>query len=416
MATEIWLENHSDSKNRILFGAEGEIPQENLVADEPLVVTKDEYLKLQLISEKVVSLIDNFDFDGRGSASVIGADLWVLGRCRQIDSYGNSEMRYGGLDIYKGEDGSFKILEVNPRVQAMGLQDLRQDILGIHDQPSLLGHLVDYLKGENYSRILILGSRKNPFWRAYERVVSKLSDSGMEAVFCDAEAFVNKYNFGSFTPYIILRFCSNNIFTSKYPELEEIIRKEKIPVINPLISSYFGYRGFMRHLVNVEPQLFPGQIVLGTDVTEEQIIKHPWIKLEAAGEAYVVKYTEIKRWAKDVLRSLIARDFGQASSLLLGKSGGDALRIKEIADFLERVPAEQVVWLCQEDVSPITARLSVGNSKTDLKILLRVYWFKGFDDRIRISLEAFGCTSEQFGRSKGKINAGTGISVPVVVE
>lgn len=397
------------------FGAENEPHQETLIVDEPLVITAHEYSQLQEIAKRAVAVIDTFDLRIKGKG--IGADPEMLGKSLEVDGYGDSCMRYGGLDVYQDPTHGFKILEINPRVQAMGLQDFRQKMLGISEQPRILEHFLEWVEEKSYKNVLVLGSHKNPFWRAYQKVTDQLDGMGVNAIFCDARTFIDKYRDG-FVPDLILKFCNNNVFIKDEfsAHLEEIIRQRSIPIVNSLGSAYFGYRGFMQELANREPGLLPEQRIFSSDSTDEELERYPWVKLEASGKAYVVNYGELRRWGKNVLLFLINGGLLSAEKLLDGKDGGDARRLKEVIGFIRGIPNEQVVWIGQSNVEPRTTQLKVGGVPTELKILHRVYWFKKHDGELLISLEGFGCTHEQFERSKGKINAGTGVAVPMVIK
>jgi len=399
------------------FGSEGESPQETLITDEPLRLNVEEYERLREIAGDVVRVIDSFELS-RGGKS-IGVDPETLKECIRLDSCGKSQMRYGGLDLYQTEDGDFRVLEINPRVQAMGLQDFRQEVLGIVGQPQLLQHFLGWVKDRGFTDVVVLGSRKNPFWRGYQRVVERMVAEGINASFWDADTFIRQCRDFGFVPSLILKFCNNNIFLrSEYSsDLKGIIISNRVQIVNSLSSVYFGYRGFMYHLGNECPSLVPSQIALGESSLEEWVLEdYPWVKLEASGKAYVVNYSNLRRWGRDTLLYLINGDLPRARSILSEKTSGDARKLLEVVSFLEDTPRDQIVWLAQSNVEPSRRVLAVGGQPTNLMILYRLYWFKDDDNNIQISLEAFGCTEEQFKMSKGKINAGTGIAIPVVVE
>lgn len=397
------------------FGAENEPHQETLIVDGPMEITAREYAQLQEIAKRVVAFIDTFDLRRNGKR--IGGDPEILGKSMEIDGFGNSSMRYGGIDIYQHPTLGFKILEINPRVQAMGLQDFRQEILGISGQPQILKHFLEWVQEKGYKNVLVLGSRKNPFWRAYQRVTDQMVGMGVNAVFCNARDFIDKYKDG-FVPDLILKFCNNNVFIKEEfsTHLEDIIRQVRIPIVNSLSSAFFGYRGFMGELANSEPGLLPDQKIFSADSTDEELQRYPWLKLEAAGKEFVVNYQDLRRWSKNVLLFLINRNLSSAEKLLDGKDGGDARKLKEVIGFVRELPPEQIVWIGQSNLEPRSVGLKINGVEIDLKILHRVYWFKKQNGEIVVSLEGFGCTHEQFARSKGKINAGSGVAVPMVVK
>jgi len=262
-----------------------------------------------------------------------------------------------------------------------------------------------------------LGSKKNPFWRAYERVKNKLQEQGVNAEFLDAEAYIEKSNSG-YVPDLILKFCSNDQFLSGpfSNQLQEQVGLNKIPIVNPLHASYFGYRGFMTELNCELSDLFPDQYLFGRESDESDLEQFLWVKLEAAGFEYVVNYNELRRWAKDALLHLINRDFKSFDNSVAGRSSGDALKLIQAKDYIINSPEDQVIWLGQSNVEPLSTSLKIAGIETKVKILHRVYWFMDNDEKVEVSLEGFGCEESQFRSSKGKINAGTGFSVPMMIK
>lgn len=404
-----------DLRSPRYFGAEGDPPQETFITDQPLEVSRVEYDSLKTMCQRIADFIDKYPLEAESSD--IGADKKILSESLEIDKHGESKMRYGGLDVYQDPDQGFKILEINPRVQAMGLQDYRQEELGMGDQPALLKDFVEWTKDRSYQNVLVLGSKKNPFWRGCERIAKKLVEGGVNGEFYDVQELVDKSRKG-YKPDLILKLCNNNQFLDGQfsDPLKGLVEKHKIPILNPLHATYFGYRGFMTELTNELSELFPDQYLFNTKTSEVEIQGFSWIKLEAAGHQYVVNYNELRRWGKDALLSLINRDFPNVERILGDKEGGDAQKIKKVRDIVQSTPNDQVVWLGQSDVEPRSANLKIAGIDTRLKILHRVYWFRKDDGSVNVSIEGFGNTDAQFQRSKGKINAGTGYSVPMLIK
>jgi len=396
------------------FGAEGQTPQETYIVDNPLKIISEECLELSTITRNVVDFIDRFRLDQNHIE--IGVDPVEFSMAKELDRVGNSTMVYGGLDIYQDKDSGFKVLEINPRVQAMGLQDFRQDLLGIEGPPRILENFLEWINSENYRNVLLLGSKKNPFWRGYQRIEDTLVNSGYNADFCDAQSFKRKYEEG-FIPDLIIKLCNNEIFlngqTGEF--ISEVIQTHKIRVVNSLTSVYSGYRGFMAKLADELPDLLPSQKIIQSGVNEDDVRTYPWLKLEASGKAYVVNFLKLRKWTRDSIIFLINKDLQSAKDILKDKDGGDAQKLKNVTTVLESTPDDEVVWLAQQDVQPRIESLSVNGVETPLKILHRVYWVKTTRG-LQISLEGFGCTHEQFERSKGKINAMTGVSVPMYID
>src|SRR3990172_574256 len=390
------------------FGAEGDTTQETLIVDEPLVITESEYSQLKQITRKVVNFIDSYDL--QANADKIGVNLQTLETCADIDSYGGSTMRYGGLDLYQDPNMGFKVLEINPRVQAMGLQDFRQEYLGIRGEPQIIDHFIEWTQKEGFEKVALLGSRKNPFWRSYQRLADKLTAAEVSAIFCDSRNFIDRYRIG-FRPELIVKLSNNNIFLSGEDsgELVEIIRGNSIPVVNSLASVYYGFRGFMEKLGEVTPEILPREVIFGNSVNDEELRNYPWIKLEAAGKNYVVNYKKLTKCGRNAILAIITRDYTLAESLLRDKNGGDANKIRNTIGYVRELPREEVVCIGQSSIEPRLATLNLDGVDTELKILHRVYWFKESSGEIEISLEGFGATHDQFERSKGKINAGSGV-------
>jgi len=406
----------ADYKSPKFFGPENGITQETFIVDEPLEISSGEYRQLNIIASKVAKFIDGYGLIG--NEIQVGVSPSTLRKALHIDGQGFSLMRYGGLDVYKDPKEGFKVLEINPRVQAMGLQDFRQEFLGIAGQPQIISDFVEWVNETDHKDILVLGSRQNPFWRAYERLTDKLIESGVNATFADAGEFLERHKEG-FTPDLIVKFCNNGIFlNSEYGEaLQKTITSNHISIVNPIHSAYFGYRGFLGELSRQDEGLLPAQKILEKGrVEEDNLHQFPWIKLEAAGNAYVVNYSELRKWSRDVLRFLMNNDATSAEKILDEKEGGDAKKLKDVVKFLKNIPDQQIVWLAQSNLEPSSSRFKVMGIETELKVLYRVYWFKKSSGEVAISLEGFGCTNEQFKRSKGKINAGTGFAIPIVIK
>ncbi len=102
------------------FGQEGGEVQKTLISDEPFGICWEDYQRLSSIAAKVSKFIrlNSVDLD---KSKEIGADPSYLKACLRIDSYGQSTIVYGGLDIYQDPNQGFRILEINLMVQAMNL-------------------------------------------------------------------------------------------------------------------------------------------------------------------------------------------------------------------------------------------------------------------------------------------------------
>lgn len=114
--------------------------------------------------------------------------------------------------------------------------------------------------------------------------------------------------------------------------------------------------------------------------------------------------------------SLLKRDYDKFDLVISGKTSGDADNLRRVRTNIHSLPDEQINWIAQQDVCPSRARLSFQGEKTELLVLHRVYWVNQPDGGIDVSIEGFGCREDQYSRSKGKINAGSGIAVPMVIE
>ncbi len=81
---------------------------------------------------------------------------------------------------------------------------------------------------------------------------------------------------------------------------------------------------------------------------------------------------------------------------------------------METIPKEQVFWLGQENLEPLSTKLKEGGKEEEVRFLHRVYWLDNGSE-VKVSMEGFGCLEFQFKSSKGKMNAGTGFSVPIKI-
>lgn len=398
-----------------LFGPENQDPQETFITDEPLIIPESEFKELVEIVEAVVSFIEDYPLSE--NARNIGINPDYLGDTLEFDRKSGGSMLYGGLDIYKNSSGEFKILEINSRAQAMGLQDYRLQSLGITNQPLMVQHLSDWVRDNGFKKVLALGSRHNPFWKAHERISNVLNLLGTSCEYSDTQSFEELYKSG-FEPDMVLVFCSSKhiLYHESSNFLKEVLVNEKIPVFNSLSSVSYGYRGFLEQISKNLPKYFPEQKMVGMGTTDEDLQAFPWLKLEAPGSEYVVNYNKLKRWAKDTVLAIINRDFRKIGELTAGKTSRDAQKLISAGEIVEKSMEDEVRWIAQEHIDLSTTTLSFSGQPMELKILHRVYWVKKSDGGIQVSIEGFGATKEQFSRSKGKINAGTGISVPMIIK
>lgn len=329
----------------------------------------------------------------------------------RLDDCGGSQIIYAGIDISKNSDGQFKVIEINPRVQAMGLQDFRQEVANIPDEPNLLNDFVVWLKENNYQNITLLGSTKNAFFRGYDYVVNTLNSRGVNTVFTDIDGFKKLCNLG-YETQLIFRNCNNDIIVND-SRLKSIIESRHLKIVNPLHASFYGYRGFLKVLNDKLPDVLPDQITLDSKVTEADLTSHPWLKLEAKGEEYVVNFNELRRWGKNAVLILLQQKYDEVESVLKDKAGGDATKIKKVTELLKNSDNNEIVWIAQENVEPPVEKISLDGVKQDTRLLYRTYFLYKNDGTVSVSAECFGCTDDQFKKSKGKINAGTGFSVPI---
>ncbi len=397
------------------FGPEDKDPQETFITDEPLIIPESEFKELIEIVEAVVSFIDDYPLLSE-NAKNIGVNPGYLNEILEFDRKAGGSMLYGGLDIYKNSSGKFKILEINSRAQAMGLQDYRLQSLGIADQPLMIKHLSDWTRDRGFKKVLALGSKYNPFWRAHERVSNTLNLLGISCEYSDTQSFEGLYRSG-FEPDMILTFCSARhiLYHESSSFLKKVVLNEKIPVFNSLSSVLYGYRGFLEQAAKGLPKFFPEQKIIHAGVIDEDLKSHPWLKLEAPGFEYVVNYSKLRKWAKDTLLVIINGDMQKINELIGERTSGDAQKLISVGEAIKRSSEDEVRWIAQEHIDPSTETLNFSGEPVELKILYRVYWVNNADGGVQVSVEGFGATKKQFSRSKRKINAGTGISVPVVI-
>lgn len=344
-------------------------------------------------------------------ARIIGVNDKYYKKATEIDRFGDSQIVYGGIDISKDSTGKFKVIEINPRVQAMGLQDFRQETLSIPGEPNLLNDFISWLHDGNYKNITLLGSTKNAFYRGYDRITETLNLNGINTVFTDSEGLKGLYNLG-YETQLIFRNCNNEVIIND-PEIKSIIEDRHMKIVNPLHASFYGYRGFLKIIYDELLEVLPHQITLSDKTTEKDLVDHPWLKLEANGEEYVVNYNELRRWGKTSVLSILHGDFGAVSQNLKDKTGGDAKNIRKVADLIQNSNREDVVWIAQENVEPPLVDIKLEGVQQKTRLLYRTYWLYRDDRSVAVSAECFGCTEDQFKKSKGKINAGTGFSVPI---
>lgn len=398
----------------LYFGAEGTTPQKTLITDEPLKVPFEDYQRIRSITEQVADYISQYPLLDR--LDTVGIDPNFIREATCFDQTLANQMIYGGLDLYRDPEQGFKVLEINPLAQAMGLQDFRLEYLGIKDQPLIAQYLVDRLLDENHRRALVLGSKQNPFWRGHQRVASMLNDYGIETKHTDAQSFEELHKAG-FDPDVVIRFTNSRFLLSdpKAQYLRELLAENQIPVYNSISSTAYGYRGFLRDVEVDLPGLLPDQTELTTGSNADTLERYPWIKLDAHDFSYVAHAMKIRRWGRDAILALVKGDDESFIQLLQGKVNSDSTNLWKAHKAVHSTSPDQIKWIAQQNVEPQEAILRVDGEPTTLKILHRAYWVTNIDGKIDISIEGFGCTPEQYSSSKAKINAGSGISVPMVI-
>lgn len=420
-------ENGYDSPHSpMLFGAQNAEARRTLITNEPLVAPQALYRKFIEISQKVSDYMEAYTLYGR--AAQIGAEPNYFNQALDLDRKTSrailpEHILYAGLDVYVDPIEGPKVLEINSSVQAMGLQETRLDLLGVSNQPRTVDHFIDRLHDSGVDRLMVLGSKLNPFWRAHARLSRTVSMSGIDCTYNSIEEFEQIWKDG-YHPDAIVKLCStdNILNLPQSGFMREQVVGNTIPFVNRVSAAFYGYRGFLDLIARDIPELFPGQTALGSEVDEPRMEKFPWIKLEAGKDlAYVVNFNDLRRWGKDALISLIQGKYSDFDRYIGTRDNGDAQALKEVKSNIENKPADQIRWVAQQDVRPLRSSLSYSNRDgdtrdTDLHILHRVYFVRGIDGKVKVSLEAFGCTEEQFSRSKGKVNAGTGIAVPIIIK
>lgn len=404
----------TETNSPLFFGHEGSTPQQTLITNRPMEISKADFEAICTVTQRVARYINVFSLAGR--AQSLGVSENLMENMIEFDQDVEGKMIFGGLDLYRDPNLGFKILEINPRVQAMGLQDYRLKYLGIADQPTMINHFMESLAKDGYKKALVLGSRQNPFWRAHERITDLLNKYGLESVYSDTQAFDSCYQ-GGFVPDVVIRFCSSEflLYHESAISLRQFMLDRKVPVINTISSTFFGSRGFLKIIEQDMPELLPKQIDLKSVEDAEDIIKtYPWIKLDAGTFSYVVNISELRKWGRGALLSLLKGDKTRFNQALDGRISGDAIKLQDAAKAIDKTTPDQIKWIAQEAVKPQEVTLPIDGYPADLKILHRAYWVQN-GDQIDVSIEGFGCTKEQYSASKGKINAGSGIAVPMVV-
>ncbi len=131
----------------------------------------------------------------------------------------------------------------------------------------------------------------------------KIRKSGKRAEFWEVATFIDNYKSLGYVPDVILRFCGNWQFVSGHfcQDMENVIREHKIPIVNSLSASFYGYRGYLSIIAEELPDMFPNQYLFEGKVDDEILSSFPWLKLEAAGFEYVVNYSQLRKWARRLL-------------------------------------------------------------------------------------------------------------------
>lgn len=398
----------------VFYGAVNEKRQKTLIVDKPTVMTHSDFNILSVIAKKVVNYMDEYQL--LNNIERIAADPIMMNDSLAFDRATNSHLVYGGLDLYKTASGEFKILEINSHVQAMGLQDFRLESLGVFDQPLIVNHFINLIQNREYKKVVVLGSRKNPFWRAHSRVSKIINSKGVDSRYVDTQSFQKLHKSG-FEPDAIIRFCSTSHFlyhrSSDY--LRQIAVKNSIPVLNATSAIFFGHRGFLKQASENLPDLFPRQIELSRHSTEDVFQEYPWLKLDAPGAEFVTNFKVLKRWAKNAVIALIELDYAKFDEIIQEKETNEAKILVSLRHSISSSSKKYIKWIAQESLKPSEVKASFKGRIEKLRILYRTYWVKKDKRKIDISVEGYGCTPVQFSRSRGKINGGTGMAVPMII-
>jgi hypothetical protein len=406
------MDKTSGKQKSIFFlGERGRSAQETFISDEPLIIDKKDFAKITKVVETIVSHIEV------NQPCRIG-DPWGRDLYKEIcefDSRVGSEMVFGGLDVYKDQNGEFKVLRIDPSVQSSGLQTLALENLGIKDQPTFFTHMLEFVRAKKLDNVMILGGTTSVYWRTLALLATHLKLNGIKTVFGDTSSLVNYLDSG-FEPKVFFRFCSSwHILRHVMSQvLKNYSLENKIPIYNSLYASLVGDNVYLTGLSEDLPHIFPKQVDITLKVDEKQLEKFPWLKVEASGYRYVVNFNNLQRWAKNCLISLIDEDYSLFDKEIKGRTNSDATKIIDLKKGLEKIGAGKVKWIAQEHINPDEKIIKVGGKSEKMKILYKAYWVKVAEGDIRISLEGAGCVDSQYYGSKGKINSGSGIVIPII--
>lgn len=384
------------------------------ISEIPLIVTQEDYLNISRLVERVSMTLDQIKWNR--VFKLLGVEEGYFYDCLNFDKLTSSEIIMGGVDLYRDKDSTWKILEVNSDApQFLGLQDFRQQILGVTDQPNGVDHFIEFLHSNRIRRVWVIGTKTNPYWRGHVELCRKLTEKGFETRYGGAQD-ISKLLEEKFIPQLMVRFTGSRflLYDPKAAPFREFISTSPIPMVNSLAAVFCGYRGVLEYLAEKLPDLFPAQTTVGP-ASEESLSEYPWIKIEVGGRKYVANFRGLRQWTREVLLAILRGNIPEAERILSGKQNTDSTLLCSLCGKINEVQLGSVRWVAQQHIEPSETEIVVNENKIAVKTLFRAYWIKLPTGGLRISLEAIGCDKEQYSKSKSKINAGSGIVIPVVI-
>lgn len=396
---------HSAIPDYMVFGPEGK-EQPTLVCETSLPIPEQERHELERITATVGNVIRDTQLTQEFAVEV-GVSPDYARDVLEFDSVTGNSVTYFGLDLIKGPDGKFRIIEINPNNQSF-LQRPRAASIGQKHENDFVSHQIERMHSVGVTTAAVIGSKKNAYWRSHVYLAQRMAEAGIDTAYTDIEGFSSLLEQG-FYPDMLFRCCNTKTFLysdNARPMIDYARESTHVTVSNSLSAPFFGYRKFLQHLQAIHPDLLP---LTSNEANAIDTNAFPWLKYEGRdGFSLVTNLTNLRRWHSDAILVALSGDYESAMRLVEGKVNSAADSVRGLVASLQ---SEGGSHIFQEHISPSEEIATVQGRDTKMSILYRTTGVLMPDGNIHVSHELYGCSPAQLGQSHGKINAGTGIYI-----
>lgn len=394
----------------MIFGPEGK-EQPTFIAESPVIIHEQDRAQLDAITTKVAKVIEQTTISPE-FAEDVGVEPHYARDVIQFDSTTNSAITYFGLDLVKGENGRFYVIEINPNNQSF-LQRPRAESIGSAHNDDFVAHLIERFQSSGVQSAAVIGSRKNAFWRSHEYLARRMAQAGIDTAYTDIQGFGQLLEEG-FYPDILFRCCNSKTFLysdDSQMMLDYCQEREDVHVLNSLSAPFFGYRKFLRQLQEQQPDIMP---LTRNDASTVDPVQFPWLKYEGKdGFSLVVNLTNVRKWQRDAILNALCGNNAAAAEIIEGKTNSGAENVREL---MRSLTTDGGSYIFQQHINPSQERVLYQGVETTVTTLYRTTGVIMPDGGVKVSYEMYGCTPTQLSQANGKINAGTGIYIAPIIE